>query len=160
MIDPTSIVQGVATSIAAQKAMPHIDQAIHDATHDDQEPRELTEKDYLHLIHLTLVDMILLLKKQSSGAGDIYKFITLYKPMFGSPWHPYHIHDLLHFEIYSPVAIVLNCSGTGLGNFNLSIPVCIWTPVDFLGGASFQLDASNAFNQIVVSVRDTNEEVV
>lgn len=157
-ISAADIAAGVATGLATHKITPHVDRLLDDLSGIEQQP--LSEADLLHLLHLTLIDMLVFLRNQAAVKHDLYKFVTLYKGMAGPPLIPEHHENRLHFQMVSPVSVLLNCSGSGLGNFNVTLPAGVWFDLEYPDGNSYALDATVATSQQVVWMRETNSDIV
>lgn len=153
-IDWSSIFHGAVGGIVANKAQKTIDEAL------PQDQFNHSTEDYIRDIHHVLVSLAAFLRDQSLTHHDIYTYVTLYKAGQGAYYRPVHTTERSHFQIFSPVAVTLNVTDSGLGPFNLTLSPAVWTTIDFPEGSKFQIDSGYTANSLVIYERETSGDVI
>ncbi len=125
-------------------------------------PAKSTE-DYLEAIHILLVETATWLKNQPSVEGEIYKFVRVYHFGQGAMLIPSHIDNRQHFQVWTPVQIILNAVTSGWSPYSITVPPITWFTLDMPDGTQYTLDASVADVANVgvqLWMRETNVPVV
>ena len=131
----------------------HIEKYILD---NDEHQRDI--KALLKDIHDAIQAFEIWYKNTIAGGGDIYHYVNVYKVGQGPPYVP-DLRDRLNIEVFTPVAVTLNVSASGLLPFNLVLTAGTWNSLNFPDNTSYVLDASYTSNSLTLWQRLTNESL-